>query len=154
MIEVGTYKTSKIFYDPQEKQFTLQDVAGNILATAASQDELEKKAEKVTKQKLNLPMPVLYSRYHSLVSGRITSVDLSNRTCYFVPDNKILGYSKEKLYLNFNHIYPCTCHNLDIQKQIQAIADQENNLQKMREEAMARLESILDPNSFIIHDPC
>ena len=147
-IEVGKRDGYTISYDPQKKEFILTDLQREDVATSESQEQLEKQIPDLIKQALKLPVAGLIERYGRWQTGRITSVNIGDRSAWFSFDNKSRQHA-EKVNLNHSEIYAITPKNQTviekIQEHAQHIKDLTNQIVLLEKE----LESPIDLQFFV-----
>ena len=151
MIKIGTARGYSILYDERKKLFILEDTEGNELASGATQEEVETKAEKLSKQAFKFPIPALKVSRLSLSKGRVTSFNADNKSAYFTFDDKTYG-SHQKLRLNYDHAYELTEANNRIYEQVEQYRSQIKAIEDMIESLIKQLEKPIDLAYFGVKD--
>ncbi len=136
MIKVGIAKGYTILYDEKRKLFILEDADGNEVASGATQQDVELKAEKLSKQAFKFPIPALKVSHLSLEKGRVTSVNTDEKSAYFAYDDKRYG-SHQKLRLRYDHAYELTVANYRIYEQVEQYRGQIKEIE-------GKIESLID----------
>ena len=143
LIKIGTTRGYKILYDDKQKLFILEDADGNEVASGARQDEVEAKAEKLSKQAFKFPIPALKVNGLVLNKGRVTSVNTDDKSAYFSYDDKTYG-SHQKLRLRYDHAYELTEANSGIHEQIEQYRNQIKEIEKKISSLIDQLEKPID----------
>lgn len=132
--KIGRAKNYDMFYDSNRKLFILRDDAGEEVATGLTQVELEKQADKLAKQKFTFPIEAIrYSGPRTLAQGRVTSLNISERSVWFVQNKGEGAYSyraKERLGLHSPNLFELTDHNEEILRQIREHQATVNSLEE------------------------
>ena len=143
MIKVGTAKGYTILYDEKRKLFILEDADGNEVASGATQDAVEVKAEKLSKQAFKFPIPALNVSGLALFKGRVTSLNADDRSAYFAYDDKRCG-SHQKLLLRYDHVYELTEANALIAGQVEECREQIKAIEDKIKSLISQLEKPID----------
>jgi hypothetical protein len=143
MIEIGTTRGFTILYDYRRKLFILKDTEGNEVASGPTQDEVEAKAEKLSKRAFNFPISALKVTNLNVYKGRVTSVNADDRSAYFAYDDKTLG-SHEKLHLRYNQPYELTEANAQIAGQVEEYRKQIAEIEGKVKSLISQLEKPID----------
>ncbi len=132
----------QVVYDDSDKNFKLLNAEGDMVAFSAAQESVERKVEELKKLGFNFPIRAIYN--HTL--GRVTSLNVSDRSVRFVPDepdDKKWGYrSKYKVDLSHSGLFEETEENKVICQNIQA---QEDNVRMIRENIKSLEGELKDP---------
>jgi hypothetical protein len=138
--KVGEYKGYKFIYDTDQKTFAAENPQGEEVGTGKTQDEIEKLIDADIKQRHKFPITVIKSTYNSLTLGKITSMNLSDGTFWFVSEQK--ERSKESVRYGSN-FYLANETNLAIVAKVQELRKQIDALEKeIRETKMTLTEPI------------
>jgi hypothetical protein len=151
MIKVGIARGCTILYDEKRRLFILEDADGNEVASGQSQDEVEAKAEKLSKQAFNFPIPALRVSGLTLFKGRVTSFNADQQSAYFSHDNKGYG-SHEKLRLHYDHAYELTEANAKIAGEVEECHKQISAREEIIRSLMGQLEKPIDRAYFGLKD--
>ena len=152
MIKIGTARGYTILYDEKQKLFTLEDADGNEVASGGTQDEVEAKAEKLSKQAFKFPIPALKVSGLALSKGRVTSFNADDRAAYFAYDDKRYG-SHTKLRLNYDHAYELTEANAQIAGQVEECHRQITEIEEKAKSLISQLEKPIDRSYFGLKEP-
>jgi len=117
-IEVGKREGYTTFYDPPKKVFILTNPQGIDVAVSPSQEQVEKQIPDLVKQALKLPVAGFMQQYGKWQTGRITSVNIGDRTAWFSFDDKTRRHA-EKVYLDRSGIHAITPKNQTVIEKIQ-----------------------------------
>ncbi|GAJ03748.1 unnamed protein product [marine sediment metagenome] len=147
MIQVGIVKGYTILYDEKRKLFILEDADGNEVASGATQNEVEAKAEKLSKQAFNFPIPALKVTGLDLSKGRVTSFNADTKSAYFAYDDKRYG-SHQKLRLKYDHAYELTEANSRIHEQVEQYRNQIKEIEEKISSLIDQLEKRIDLSYF------
>ena len=151
MIRIGTARGYTILYDEKRKLFILEDAAGNEVASDATQDGVETKAEKLSQLAFKFPIPALKVSGLALSKGRVTSFNADDRAAYFAYDDKRYG-SHQKLRLNYDHAYELTEANSRILEQVKQYSSQIKAIEEMISSLQDQLEKRIDLAYFGLKD--
>jgi len=152
MIKIGTAKGYTILYDEKGKLFSLEDADGNEVASGGTQDEVEAKADKLSKQAFKFPIPALKVSGLALSKGRVTSFNADDRAAYFAYDDKRYG-SHTKLRLNYDHAYELTEANAKIAGEVEECHRQITEREEIIQSLISQLEKPIDRSYFGLKDP-
>jgi len=147
MIQVGIVRGFTILYDEKQRLFILKDADGNEVASGATQNEVEAKAEKLSKQAFNFPIPALKVHRSGLSKGRVTSFNADTKLAYFAYDDKCYG-SHEKLRLNYDHAYELTEVNSRIHEQVEQHRSHIEEIEQKIGSLIGQLEKRIDLSYF------
>lgn len=150
MIKIGTAKDYTILYDEKRKLFILQNAEGNEVSSGATQDEVETKAEKLSKQAFKFPIPALRVSHLLLEKGRVTSVNADDKSAYFSYDDKTYGHSK--LRLKYDCAYELTEANSRIHEQVEQYRSQIKEIEEKMSSLINQLEKPIDLSYFGLKD--
>ena len=151
MIKIGTARGYTILYNEKGKLFSLEDADGNEVASGGTQDEVEAKAEKLSKQAFKFPIPALKVSGLVLSKGRVTSFNADDRAAYFAYDDKRYG-SHEKLHLHYDHAYELTEANSRIHEQVEQYGSQIKEIEEKIRSLISQLEKPIDRAYFGLKD--
>lgn len=141
-VEINKTDEHTILYDRERKLFCLNDAAGNEIATARTEDQIEAEIKKVINQAFKLPIPALKSTYTGIYQGRITSVNLDLGKAFFAYDDKKYGRT-EKITLRYDHnCFELTTANKAIASKV---AELNVNIKVLRDEIEALKDSLENP---------
>ena len=143
MIKIGTARGYTILYNEKGKLFILEDADGNEVASGGTQDEVEAKAEKLSKQAFKFPIPALKVSGLVLSKGRVTSFNADDRAAYFAYDDKTYG-SHTKLRLHYDHAYELTEANTQIAGQVEEFHRQITEIEEKARSLISQLEKPID----------
>lgn len=139
--KIGEVKGFTITYDTKDKLFHLKNAEGEEVGSGQTQDDVEKQADKLVKQSFTFPMPALLKGgAYFLGLGKVTSVNLGDRSCRFVYQEKGEYQSQTKVHLGHTHVYELTEHNNDLYQKVRAIREQIDRLQSEITELIDHLE--------------
>lgn len=147
MIKIGTAKGYTILYDEKQKLFILEDADNNGVASGATQGEVEAKAEKLSKQAFKFPIPALKTNRLVLYKGRVTSINMDDKSVYFVFDDKGYG-SHQKLRLTYDHAYELTEANSRIHEQVEQYHSQIKEIEGKLDSLIKQLEKPINLSYF------
>lgn len=106
-VTIKTYKTFRIDYEENRRGgrcFVAYDEEKEEVASAENLEELEKKLDRLAKSKFNLPLRVVKVRSGGYIElGNISSVNVIDRSCRFVPDPPAEGEEKSRMYSRHTH---------------------------------------------------
>lgn len=139
MIKIGTAKGFTIMYNEMRKLFVLEDAQGDEVASGATQQDVELKAEKLSKQAFKFPIPALKVSGLGLHQGRVTSVNADDRAAYFAYDDKTYG-SHTKLRLAYDHAYELTEANSRIYAEVAKSREQIKEIEDKIRSLISQLE--------------
>jgi len=148
MIKIGTAKGYTILYDEKRKSFILEDADGNEVASGATQDEVEAKAEKLSKQTFKFPIPAIKVSGLNLSKGRVTSLNADDRSAYFSYDDKTYGSHHQKLRLKYDHAYELTEANAQIAGQVAECGKQITEIENKIKSLISQLEKPMNLSYF------
>jgi hypothetical protein len=117
-VKIGFKDGYNTFYDPNAKVFRVRDPQGNEVSHGTTQDQVEKQIPDLVKQALKLPVAGFMQQYGKWQTGRITSVNIGDRTAWFSFDDKTRRHA-EKVYLDRSGIYAITPKNQTVIEKIQ-----------------------------------
>ena len=141
--KIGEVKGHTITYATQDKLFHLRNAEGEEVGSGKTQDDVEQQADKLAKQSFPLPIQALLKGGgYSLRLGRVTSVNLDDRSCRFVYQEKELGRSCAKVRLGHTDAYELTEHNNDIHQKVREI---EEHIDRLRNECAGLIENLEKP---------
>ena len=147
MITIGTARGFTIIYDEKRKLFVLQNAQGDEVASGATQEIVEVKAEKLSKQAFNFPIHALRVSGDHLQQGRVTSVNLDDNSAYFAYDDKTYG-SHTKLRLRYDHAYELTEANSRICAEVAKYLEQIKEIEDKIKSLISQLEKPIDFSYF------
>jgi len=142
--KIGEIRGYSMYYDPGTRRFNLHDSDGNQVADAATQDQLEEKAKRLSKKKHKLPMPVLKRAYQGsqIERGQITSLNIDDG--YGSVMATIEGRrGKERLDRadgRYHYLFAVTPHNEAVVSKVNALAEKRDAIGEEIKEATAQLE--------------
>ncbi len=151
MIKIGTAKGYTILYDERRRLFILQDAEGNEVASGATQQDVEAKAEKLSKQAFKFPIPALKISGLALSKGRVTSLNADDKSTYFSYDEKTYG-SHQKLRLRYDHAYELTEANSRIDEQVEQYNSQIKEIEGKISSLIDQLEKPINLSYFGLKD--
>ena len=151
MIKVGTARGYTILYDEKRKLFILEDADGNEVASGERQDEVEVKAEKLSKRAFKFPIPALKISHLHLEKGRVTSLNTADRSAYFSLDDKTDG-SHTKLRLKYDQSCELTEANSRIHEQVEQYRSQIKEVEGKIESLIGKLEKPINLAYFGLKD--
>jgi len=151
MIKVGLAKGYTILYDEKRKLFILEDADGNEVASGATQNDVETKADKLAKQAFKFPIPALKVSGLALSKGRITSINADEKSSYFAYDDKTYG-SHQKLRLRYDHACELTVANAQIAGQVEECRKQIKEIEEKIKSLIDQLEKRIDLSYFGLKD--
>ena len=152
MIKVGIAKGYTILYDEKRKLFILEDADSNEVASGATQNDVEIKADKLSKQAFKFPIPALKVSGLSLPKGRITSFNADEKASYFAYDDKRYG-SHQKLRLRYDHAYELTEANAKIAGEVEECHRQITEREEIIQSLISQLEKPIDRSYFGLKEP-
>lgn len=147
MIKIGTARGFTIIYDERRRLFVLQDAQGDEVASGATQEDVELKAEKLSKQAFKFPIPALKVSGLSLQQGRVTSVNVDDRAAYFAYADKTYG-THTKLRLAYDHAYELTEANSRIYAEVAKSREQIKQIEDKIRSLFSQLEKPMDLSYF------
>lgn len=140
-----------ITYDSNSRLFYLVNSDGEDAGFGKTQDEVEAQADKLSKAEFTFPIQAFLVQNLRLASGRITSINLSDRSVRFVPDQEanayqLRGHTKQRL--QYTHLYEATEANKDISHLITAARNQISQLEQQIKELWEQLEKPISLDYF------
>ena len=162
-VTIKTYKGYRVDYEENRRGgqcLVAYDEEKEEAASAENLEELEKKLDRLAKSKFKLPLRVVKVRSGGYIElGNISSVNVIDRSCRFVPDppaggeDKSRMYSRhthEKLHLRWNEsgTYLYSEENMAIAKKLSEIADKRTALQEKFDELMLTLTNPITAEYF------
>ena len=147
MINIGTTRGYTILYDERRKLFILQDTERNEVASSTTQDEVEAKADKLSKDAFKFPVPALRVSGLTLYKGRVTSFNADNGSAYFAYDDKSYG-SHTKLRLRYDHACELSEANAQIASQVEECHKQIKEIEEKIRSLISQLEKPIDLTYF------
>ena len=151
MIKIGTARGYTILYDEKQKLFILEDADGNDVASGVRQDEVEAKAEKLSKLAFKFPIAALKVSHLALQKGRVTSVNADEKAAYFSFDDKTYG-SHMKLRLAYDKACELTEANTRIYDEVAQYRSQIKEIEGKIESLIKQLEKPIDLSYFGVKD--
>ena len=151
MIKIGTARGFTIIYDEKRKLFVLQDAQGDEVASGVTQEDVEMKAEKLSKQAFKFPIPAFKVSGLGLHQGRVTSVNADDRAVYFAYDDKTSG-SHTKLRLRYDHTYELTETNSRIYAEVAKSRENIKEIEDKIRSLISQLEKPIDLSYFGLKD--
>lgn len=142
-IQIGTTRGFTILYDDKRKLFVLHDAEGNEAASGPTQAEVEAKAETLSKLAFKFPIPALKVSYLSLEKGRVTSVNVDDKSAYFAFDDKTHG-SHTKVRLRYDKAYALTEANAQVAGQVEECRKQITEIEAKIQSLISQLEKPID----------
>lgn len=128
--KIGEVKGYTITYDSRDKLFHLKDAEDEEVGSGKTQDEVEAQADKLIKQGFAFPIPAVQKGgAYFLHLGKVTSVNLENKSCRFVYQEKGEYRSHTKVHLGHTDAYELTEHNKGIFQKVMALREQIDRLQ-------------------------
>jgi hypothetical protein len=129
MLKIDTYKTYDIIYE--DKVFKVvknEEEQGK----SSTEDGARAIIDRLIKQKLSINLPLEVYKGSDLISARITSVNLEDRTCWISFDEKQIWRQREKR--NFDTSYePCYCRtkkNQELKKSMGELKEKRDKINK------------------------
>lgn len=151
--EVGTIKGYTILYDSARKTFILQNEAGDEVGRGPTQEAVEAEADKLAKAGFELPIKALLVSGLDADIGRVTSVNIGDRSCTFVFDDKTGYRSRAKIHLAFPTAYELTAANTKVWAKIQAKAAIIEAIEKEIREWLKTFEKPINYSYFGLKPP-
>jgi len=151
--KIGEVKGYTITYDARDKLFYLKNPEGDEVGSGKTQDDVEQQADKLAKQDFTFPVPALLrGGTYFLHLGKVTNVNLKNKSCRFVYQEKGLYLSHTKVHLSSANAYELTEHNNDIYQKVTALREQIDQLQGEIKGLMNQLEKPINLDFFGLKD--
>lgn len=142
--KVGKAKGYDIIYDSKDKLFHLCDSAGEEVGSGTTQQEVENQADKLAKQAYRFPIAAFLVSGNGVKEGKVTSLNIENKSVRFSDADKSSYYGRVKLHLNYKGLYEMSEDNREILDQVRAkrgaIQEIENEIQLL----IAHLEKPID----------
>jgi len=141
--KIGEIRGYSMYYDPGTRRFYLKDSDGNQVAEAATQDQLEDKAKRLSKKKYKLPMPVLKRAYQGsrIERGQITSVNIDG---YGSVMTTIEGQRRkeqlDRMDGRYHYLFAVTPHNETVVSKVNELGEKRDAIEKEIKEATEQLE--------------
>lgn len=156
--KIAERKGYQMFYDSGQKLFSLKDAEGDVVGQGKTQDEVEQQADKLSKQKYQFPIKAFQISQLFVYPGKVTSLNLSDRSIYFVYDPSPEGdtpyryrtRSKERLV--YCNVYEATQANEDIIEQVSSRREGIKNLEGEVKDLLSRLENKMNLQYFNLKD--
>ena len=151
--KIGEVKGYTITYDDRDKLFHLKNAEGEEVGSGKTQDAVEQQADKLAKQSFTFPLPALLrGGPYSLHLGKVTSVNLEDRACRFVYQEKGEYHSHTKVHLRHTNAYELTEHNNGIYQKVMAMREQIDRLQSEIAVSLDHLEKPINLAYFGLKD--
>lgn len=119
MIKITVTKGYTIFYDSSYKVFRLQDAEGDEVASGATQEEMEQKADKLSKQAFSFPIRAIYCSMNTPDIGRVTSINIDKEEVWFASDTNTGYGSRQKRRLSASGLFELSDANNMIISQVE-----------------------------------
>lgn len=145
--KLGEVKGYTITYDTRDKLFRLKNKNGDEVGSGKSQDDVELKAEKLSKQPFKFPIVALKVSHLSIEKGRVTSFNADDRAAYFSFDNKSYG-SHMKLRLGCDKAYELTEANSRLYDEVFKCRSQIKEIEGKIESLIKELEKPINLDYF------
>jgi hypothetical protein len=149
--KIGEAKGYAIVYDSRDRLFRLRDKDDVDVGSGKTQEEVEKKADALAKQNFKLPIPALEHSGLYLWRGKITSLNIDDKSAQFVYDDKKHG-SHSKIHLHYDRVHELTPQNEEIFKQVMAGRNTIVGIEKGIEALMEKLEKPINLSYFGLKD--
>jgi len=154
-VEVAIYKGIRITYSPSTHKFYAYD-EDEIVASADTQEELEKKVEKYHRKKSRLPMKAIQAGpgNRTIRMVKITSVQegsyqgSAEAWVTWEDPSSSTGYGREKLWWHGRLLFRTTPKNLELLKDAQEKLKQLENLEEDLNKIMYSFEEELTHKDF------
>lgn len=152
--KIGEVKGYTIFYDSTVKEFRLRDALGEEVGSGKTQDAVEEQAKKLSKQAYKFPIPAVLATYRSAERGKVTSVNLDNRSMRFVYEEKTYYQSHTKIHLGSgDKVFELTHPNEQLLTEIQSRRANIETIDKEIEELVKRFEKPIGLKYFNLKPP-
>jgi hypothetical protein len=149
--KIGEAKGYAIVYDSRDKLFRLRDKDDVDVGSGKTQEEVEKKADALAKQSFKFPIPALERSNLYLRKGKITSLNIDDKSTQFVYDDKSIG-SHTKMHLRYDKVHELTPQNEEIFKQVTAEREKIGEIEKEIEALIGKLEKPINLSYFSLED--
>lgn len=137
----------QLVYDDRSKDFKLLDAEGDEQASGKNQDEVEKKVEELKKSNFKFPIRVYHDTGFTIELGRLTSLNVTDRSIRYVPDDT-RGQSKFKKHLNHTRLFEITDANRSLAQDIQAKKKHVDEVQDEIKALREKMEKPINPEYF------
>lgn len=145
--KIGEAKGYTIVYDSHDRLFYLRDKDDIDVGSGKTQEEVEKKADALAKQGFNFPILALEKTNLYLRKGKVTSLNIDDRSAYFVYDDKNVG-SHTKIHLHYDKVYELTPENEVVFNQVMAGRNTIVRVEKEIEALLGKLEKPINLSYF------
>lgn len=114
-VKVGERKGFAIMYDARFKEFRLRNSNTDEVGSGKTQEDVERQADKLAKQKYQFPIPAFKVNGFHITEGKVTSLNADDVSVWFVAP----GYGgRSKHNLRYCHIHEKTECNVGLLKKI------------------------------------
>jgi len=145
---IGEVKGYTITYDSRDKLFRLKNAEGEEVGSGKTQDEVEQQADKLSKQGFTFPIPALLAGSWHIDKGKVTSVNLGDRSATFIYHDKADYRSRAKIHLRTSHAHELTPKNEQIYQEVVQREEQVLKLHKEIEQFTKELENPINLSYF------
>lgn len=147
--KIAVVKGYTVVYETRDRSFKLLTSDGQEVGSGKTQDEVEAQADKLAKQGYKFPIAAMQAAFQNLQLGRVTSVNLSEKSVYFVTDAS-RRRCKEKL--RYSHLYEATERNLQLANEVATRRSQIEKIEENIRELMGMLENPINLEYFNLPD--
>lgn len=143
--KIGELKGFEMLYDPHSKRFLAINTEGEEVAAGKTQEELEGQIDKLAKQKFTFPIRAIRNRGVGYIDeGRVTSLNISERSVWFCKDKKEGEYSdRGKVRLRYDrNLFELTDQNAKIMSEIRELL---NSIKELEEKIQQKGELLEKP---------
>jgi len=122
-VKVGERKGFAIMYDARMREFSLRNSNNDEVGSGKTQEDVEKQADKLAKQKFQFPILALAVDRLHVKEGKITSLNADDVSVWFVSSEKSPYYgggSRSKCSLRYSRFHEQTEYNVGLSKKIAA----------------------------------
>ncbi len=129
-VKVGERKGFVIMYDPGGKDFHLQNSDGDEVGSGKTQDDMEKVADKLSKLKFQFPVLAFNVSGGRVEEGKVTSLNVDERTIWFVGPVRGYGSGRSKRRLRHRDVFEKTEHNVALVGEIGMLRAKIKNMEE------------------------
>lgn len=140
--KIGEVKGYAIVYDTHDKLFHLRNSDNEEVGSGKTQEDVEKLADKMAKQSYQFPIPALRAGGNRLDQGKVSSLNIEDKSVRFVYGEKDSYRSHVKEHLRYSHLHELTKHNEEIFGQVKA---RQNKLQEIEGEIKTLIDKLDKP---------
>jgi len=140
--KIGEVRGFVIVYDTKDKLFHLRNADNEEVGSGKTQEEVEKQADTLAKQAYRFPISALIISGNRLELGKVTSINIEDKSVRFVYAEKGFYHSHTKVHLGHSNLQELTEHNEEITNQVKARWDK---IAEIEDEVKALIDKLDKP---------